>query len=115
MKINHGYQDSRAASAQDAAKTQETVAAAQARAAKSASGANKTGSGDEVSLSSLASALQGALTESPERSPYIGKLAGEYAAGTYKPDAGGTARGIIADTLLEPPGTNTFGQLHAAR
>ena len=106
MKINHGYQDSRAASAQDAAKTQETSAAAQARSAKSASGANKTGSGDEVSLSSLASALQGALTESPERSAYIEKLAGEYAAGTYKPDAGETARGIVAETLLEPPDPN---------
>ena len=106
MNINHGYQDSRAASAQDAAKTQETVAAAQARAAKSASGANKTGSGDEVSLSSLASALQGALTESPERFAYIEKLAGEYAAGTYKPDAGETASGIVTETLLEPPNPN---------
>ena len=102
MKINHGYQDSRAASAQDAAKTQETAAAAQARAAKSATGANKVGSGDEVNLSSLASALQGALTDSPERSAHLEKLAGEYAAGTYKPDPSGTASGIVADTMLKP-------------
>ncbi len=106
MNINHGYQDSRAASAQDAVKTQETAAAAHARSAKLASGANKTGSGDEVSLSSLASALQGALTESPERFAYIEKLAGEYAAGTYKPDAGETASGIVTETLLEPPNPN---------
>lgn len=106
MNINHGYQDSRAASAQDAVKTQETAAAAHARSAKLASGANKIGSSDEVSLSSLASALQGALTESPERFAYIEKLAGEYAAGTYKPDAGETASGIVTETLLELPNPN---------
>jgi flagellar biosynthesis anti-sigma factor FlgM len=103
MKINHGYQDSRAASTQDAAKTQETAAAAQARSAKAAAGGGKAGASDEVNLSSLASALQGALTDSPERSAHLDRLAGEYAAGTYKPDANAIAGGIIADTLLEPP------------
>jgi hypothetical protein len=85
MKINHGYQDSRAASAQDAAKAQETGAVGQARAARAGAGATKAGSGDEVNLSSLASALQGALSESPERAAYLDRLSGEYAAGTYKP------------------------------
>jgi anti-sigma28 factor (negative regulator of flagellin synthesis) len=101
MKINNGYQDSRSTPAQDAAKAQEVVAAdAKARTAKAEAG-NKTSPSDEVSLSSLASALQGALTESPERSAHIDRLAGEYAAGTYKPDANATARGVIADSLLE--------------
>ncbi|MFN0103190.1 MAG: flagellar biosynthesis anti-sigma factor FlgM [Bryobacteraceae bacterium] len=103
MKINHGYQDSRAASAQEAAKTQETAAAAQSRVAKAGAGANKAGNADEVDLSSLASALQGALSDSPDRSVYLDRLAGEFAAGTYKPDAKATANGIVTDTLLEPP------------
>jgi anti-sigma28 factor (negative regulator of flagellin synthesis) len=100
MKINNGYQDSRSTPAQDAAKAQEVAAAAQARTAK-AEGANKSSPSDEVSLSSLASALQEALADSPERSANIDRLAGEYAAGTYKPDANATARGVIADSLLE--------------
>ena len=106
MKINHGYQDSRAASAQEAAKTQETAAAAQARSAKAGASGSKAGSGDEVHLSSLASALQGALTDSPERSAYLDRLAAEYETGTYKPDSSETASGIIADTLREPPAPN---------
>jgi len=103
MKINNGYQDSRASSAQDAAKTQETAATAQARAAKASSGANKAGSSDEVNLSSLASALQGSLSDAPERAAYLEKLSGEYAAGTYKPDPAETARGIVADSLQDSP------------
>jgi flagellar biosynthesis anti-sigma factor FlgM len=103
MKINNGYQDSRAQSAQDAAKTQEAAAAAQARAAKGGAGVGKSGSGDEVNLSSLASALQDALTDSPERSAYIDQLAAEFAAGAYKPDAAATASGIIDDSLLDSP------------
>jgi|JI61114C2RNA_FD_contig_21_309334_length_782_multi_4_in_0_out_0_2 flagellar biosynthesis anti-sigma factor FlgM len=103
MKINHGYQDSRAASAQDTAKTQETAATAKAHAAKAGAGAGRAGAGDEVNLSSLASALQGALSDSPERSAYLERLASEFAAGSYQPDPNATASGIIADTLLEPP------------
>lgn len=102
MKINNGYQDSRAASAQDAARTQETAAAAQARSAKT-TGSGQSGSSDEVTLSSLASALQGALSDSPERSAHIERLAGEYAAGTYKPDAEATARAILRDTAKQTP------------
>ena len=104
MKINNGYQDSRAASAQDAAKTQETAAAAQARAAKTGAGPGKTGGGDEVNLSSLASVLQSALSESPERAAYLEGLASEFAAGTYQPDVQATVSGVIADALNKPPG-----------
>jgi flagellar biosynthesis anti-sigma factor FlgM len=101
MKINHGYQDSRAASAQDAAKTQEAAAAAQARAGRAIAGAGKSGGSDEVNLSPLASALQGALSDSPERSARLDQLSKEFAAGTYNPDPKATASGIIADAALD--------------
>lgn len=101
MKINNGYQDSRAASAQEAAKTQE-AAAVHTRAAKAGSGVGRSGGTDEVSLSSLASALQGALSESPDRAAYLDQLAGEYAAGTYKPNVEGTVKGILNEAALNP-------------
>lgn len=104
MKINHGYQDSRAASANDASKTQETAAAAQSKAARAGAG-GKASPGDEVNLSSLASVLQGALSESPERAAYLERLAGEYAAGTYNPDPQATAKAIVSDTLTDSSGT----------
>jgi len=97
MKINHGY----TSSAQDSSKTQETAAAAQTRSAKAGAGAGKSGSGDEVNLSSLASALQGALTDSPERAAYIEQLSAEFTAGTYKPNSAATASGLIDDSLLD--------------
>lgn len=106
MKINHGYQDSRAASAADAAKTQEAAAIGQARSGGASSGARKTGASDEVNLSSLASALQAALPDSPERSAQLERLAGDFAAGAYNPDPQEIAGGIVADSLLdtgEPP------------
>jgi len=103
MKINHGYQDSRAASAQDAAKTQEAAATAQARAAKAGAGAVKAPGSDEVNLSSLASAVQGALSDSPQRAAYLDRLAADFAAGTYRPDASATASGIVGESLLDPP------------
>ncbi len=103
MKINNGYQDSRAASAQDAARTQETAALAQTKAARAGAGAGRAGASDEVNLSSLASALQGALTDSPERTAYLERLAGDYASGAYQPDAKATASGIVGDALSKPP------------
>ena len=102
MKINHGYQDSRAVSAQDAAKTQETVATAQARAARAAAGAGRTGGTDEVNLSPLAAALQGALSDSPERTAYLERLSADFASGNYNPNPHDIARGIISDTILDP-------------
>ena len=92
--------DSRASSL-DAAKTQEAAAAQQARAARAGAGASKSNASDEVNLSSLASALQGALSESPERNAHIERLASEYASGSYKADAQGTAKGIIGDAFLD--------------
>lgn len=101
MKINHGYQDSRAASAQDAAKTQETGATAQARAARAAAGAGRAGGTDEVNLSPLASALQGAMSDSPERAAYLDRLSADFAAGNYNPDPRAIASDIVSDTLLD--------------
>lgn len=100
MKINNGYQDPRASSAQDAAKVQES-AAAQGRTATGTARSGAPGAADEVNLSSLASALQGALSDSPERAAYLEALAADYAAGTYKPDAKGTAQGIIREALRD--------------
>ncbi len=102
MKINHGYQDSRAVSAQDAAKTQETAATAQARAARAAAGAGRSGGADEVNLSPLAAALQGAMSDSPERAAHLDRLSADFAAGNYNPNPHDIASGIISDTLLDP-------------
>lgn len=101
MKINNGYQDARAASAQETAKAQET-GAAQSRSTKGAGSAGKSSAADEVSLSSLASALKGALSDSPERAAYLEALASDYAAGTYQPDAQETAKAIVRETLGNP-------------
>lgn len=60
-----------------------------------------------MNLSSLASALQGALSESPERAAYLERLAGEYASGSYEPDTKATASGLIGDALLPPPDSKT--------
>lgn len=93
MKINNGYN---ANAAQAAERAQEAAAAAQGKAAK---GAGKAGGGDEVNLSSLASAVQSALSDSPERTARLEQLAADYAAGNYQPDAAATARGLIDDSL----------------
>jgi len=101
MKINHGYQDSRAVSAQDAAKTQETAATAQARAARAAAGAGRAGGADEVNLSPLAAALQGAMSDSPDRTAYLDRLSADFATGNYNPNPNDIASGIVSDTLLD--------------
>jgi len=103
MKINHGYQDSRAIAAPESSKTQETAAAGQVRSDRAAAGASRTGGTDQVNLSSLASVLQGALSDSPERAAYLERLASEYEAGTYAPDPNSIASGIVSDPLSESP------------
>jgi flagellar biosynthesis anti-sigma factor FlgM len=96
MKINNGYN---ANSAQAAERAQEAAAAAQGKAAK---GGNKQSGSDEVSLSSLASAVQSALSDSPDRLARVEQLAADFAAGNYQPDAEATARGLISDALSQP-------------
>jgi flagellar biosynthesis anti-sigma factor FlgM len=95
MKINNGYNDPQANAANSSQRAQETAAA----------GTNRTGSGnnqsraDEVNLSSLAAAVQSALSDSPERAARLERLAAEFAAGDYQTDATSTARSLIDETL----------------
>ena len=103
MKINNRYDDSASAQqARDASRTQETASTQQARAARAAVGAGGTSGSDQVNLSSLASAIQGAMSDSAERSAFLEGLAADFAAGAYQPDPQATARGIVDDTLLHP-------------
>ena len=102
MKINNRYDDSAAQQARDAARTQETSSTQQARAARAAAGAGAASGSDQVNLSSLASAIQGAMSDSPERTAYLDSLAADFAAGAYQPDPQATASGIVDDTLLHP-------------
>ena len=102
MKINNGYTDSQAAAARDSARAQEAAAAQPAKAARAAAAAGRSSGTDEVSLSSLASAVQSAVSDSPERTAFLERLASEFAAGSYHPDPQSTASGIIEDTLLNP-------------
>ncbi|MBM3783198.1 MAG: flagellar biosynthesis anti-sigma factor FlgM [Acidobacteria bacterium] len=92
MKINNGYN----ANAAQAAERAQEAAAAQSKSGKV--GAKQQGS-DEVSLSSLASAVQSALSDSPDRLARVERLAAEFAAGNYQPDAQATANGLISDAL----------------
>jgi len=97
MKINNGYNDPQANAANSSQRAQETGDA----------GANRAGSGnnrsraDEVNLSSLAAAVQSALSDSPERTARLERLAAEFAAGDYQADATSTARGLIDETLSD--------------
>ncbi len=102
MKINNGYTDSQAAAARDAARAQETAATQPTKAARAAAGAGRSTASDEVSLSSLASAVQSEASDSPERTAFLERLASEFAAGNYRPDPQATASGIVEDTLLNP-------------
>lgn len=95
MKINNGYNDPQANAANSSQRAQEAAAA----------GTGRTGSGnsqsrtDEVNLSSLAGAVQSALSDSPERTARLERLTADFAAGNYQPDAASTARSLIDETL----------------
>jgi hypothetical protein len=104
MKINHGYPDPQANSALETGAASRAQELAKSRGASETGGAGRT---DEVNLSSLASALQDALTESPEREAYLEKLSAAFAEGSYQPDIAGTVKGIVDDAIgarLEEPG-----------
>jgi anti-sigma28 factor (negative regulator of flagellin synthesis) len=63
---------------------------------------NKGNSGsDEVNLSSLANVLQDAITESPEKTAYLEKLAAQYAKGSYQADPRAVAQSLIGETLAD--------------
>jgi hypothetical protein len=52
----------------------------------------------------LANVLQDAITETPEKAAYLEKLAAQYAAGKYQPDAGAVAKSLIGETLADNSG-----------
>ena len=58
---------------------------------------------DRVELSNLSASLRAEDGESPERAAFIEKLAADYEAGRYNPDAKEVSKKIIADALREPP------------
>jgi anti-sigma28 factor (negative regulator of flagellin synthesis) len=102
MKINDVYTSSQAAATYQS-QTQKTEAAQSVSASKV--GANKSSGGsDEVNLSSLANVLQDAITESPEKTAYLEKLAAQYAAGTYQADPQAVAKSLIGETLADKTG-----------
>ncbi len=102
MKINDLYTSSQAAATYQS-QTQKTEAAQGAAASKV--GANKgSGGSDEVNLSRLASVLQDAVTESPERTAYLEKLSAQFAAGTYQADPQAVAKSLIGETLADKAG-----------
>lgn len=63
----------------------------------------RSGSGDEVSLSSLAGSLNAADQSSPEREARIASLSAAFLNGSYDPDPGAIADGIIGEAEAEGP------------
>lgn len=58
------------------------------------------GSGDRVQLSGLTSRLvQLAGAESPERTARVAQLAADFKSGGYRPNAAGTSRGLVEESL----------------
>jgi len=102
MKINDLYTSSQAAATYQS-QTQKTEASQGAVAGK-VTGNKGSGGSDEVNLSSLANVLQDAITETPEKAAYLEKLAAQYAAGKYQPDAGAVAKSLIGETLADNSG-----------
>jgi flagellar biosynthesis anti-sigma factor FlgM len=63
----------------------------------------RTGSGDEVSLSTLAGRLKAAEEGSPEREARIEALAQAFMAGKYEADPEAVANGIISEAESQGP------------
>lgn len=101
MKINNAYQDSNIGGTQGADRAQETAAAGGTRTARAAG--QVSSKDDEVSLSSLASVLQSATAETPERAAYLEKLSADFEAGKAGGDPEAIARAILDDELLDGP------------
>lgn len=77
----------------------EVTARQDAAAARTA----RSGSGDEVSLSTLAGHLNAAKEGSPEREARIASLAAAFEAGSYEADPQAVAEGIIGEAETEGP------------
>jgi len=80
-----------------AGRTQETALAGQAAARKTGGAA---GTDDRVEFSSSLGRLSKALSAyGSARSSRVQALAAQYQAGTYRPDAAATARGMVSDAV----------------
>lgn len=99
MKINDLYTSSQAAATYQS-QTQKTEGVQGAATAKINGNKGNSGS-DEVNLSSLANVLQDAITESPEKTAYLEKLAAQYAKGSYQADPRAVAQSLIGETLAD--------------
>ncbi len=55
--------------------------------------------GDQVSLSNLSGRLLELLADPPGRQAHVERLAADYKAGRYQPDAMAVSQGIIGDAL----------------
>jgi flagellar biosynthesis anti-sigma factor FlgM len=63
----------------------------------------RSGSGDEVSLSSLAGRIHAADQNSPEHEARIASLSAAFLNGSYDPDPGAIADGIIDEAEAQGP------------
>lgn len=74
-----------------------------ARQGTAAARTTKTGSGDEVSLSTLAGRLNALEAGSPEREARIASLTEAYLSGKYEADPEAIANGIIGEAESQGP------------
>lgn len=100
MKIHDSYtsSDPTAAQSGQAQRSQESSAVQGANIGKAREKTHQGGT-DEVSLSGLATVLQDALTETPERTARLEKLAEQFEAGKYQVDAATVAGSLVTETL----------------
>ena len=98
MKINSDYPDNSAAGAQGSARAQEPGPAGAGRSGRGEQGGSRD---DHVNLSTLASAVRGALSDSPERAARLSRLAADFEAGRGGGEAEAIARALVDDALLD--------------
>lgn len=80
--------------------TLKTTSAEKVGGAGRTNGSSAAGVGsDEVSLSGLAKQIEGLQSDSPERLAKVARLEADVQSGTYRVDAGATARGIVEDAF----------------
>jgi flagellar biosynthesis anti-sigma factor FlgM len=100
MKVNESSLNQAAASQLQKAREAEAAKPG----VKPGSGSQPQQESDRVHLSDLSGRLVQMLsTDAPDRVARVEKLAAEFQAGRYQPDAKATSRGIINDALRNEP------------
>jgi len=84
----------------DVARAQATEAAQQQQAAQNVRPKGEAPASDRVALSELSAKIRELVSGSPEREARIAKLAEEFAAGRYSPDADAIADALIAEAEM---------------